>query len=403
MDRTLDIIIDKNTWPKKATHPQFPNGFQAGNSTYDLNIPSMLWMIGYLTTPTLSTGVSLSEFWAWVRYFAAITNDDDLRLTDSFTSLDAHQKTILSDDFGMGVPLVWLTDKLGLEQVVDGRYFLDKYADRIGASGIKTKKRGPNKTPDFVARDANNQWHVIECKGTQSGEDYRDKQLGINGSIPTGSGGITQKNSILFPPNYTGQRLACGLCINSDKDFKASLKIVDPEPIEPIEINDHGLIYALDTINRGTLSKFLRIAGYETTAEVIASPSGKNIDITQHIHKMDELEHQEFIFERNSRAINELKNKNFNYKNREFIGMSRSFILPRALMIDNKNIKTVTITQSINSDLIDILQKGPTFDAPIQDDHSDLLKLMGKGKMESDELSTKIKFGEIFSAEINLK
>lgn len=38
----------------------------------------MLLMIGYLTTPVASTGVSLSEFWAWVRYLAALSSQLDM-------------------------------------------------------------------------------------------------------------------------------------------------------------------------------------------------------------------------------------------------------------------------------------------------------------------------------------
>ncbi len=54
----------------------------------------MLLMIGYLTTPAATTGVTLSEFWAWVRYLAAITpGDAEMKLTHSFAELDAHQKT----------------------------------------------------------------------------------------------------------------------------------------------------------------------------------------------------------------------------------------------------------------------------------------------------------------------
>lgn len=44
-------------------------------------------------------------------------------MTRSYADLDAHQKTILSDDFGMGVPIVWLIKHLPLVEIVDGRYF----------------------------------------------------------------------------------------------------------------------------------------------------------------------------------------------------------------------------------------------------------------------------------------
>ncbi|MCL0329239.1 hypothetical protein M2T10_26750, partial [Escherichia coli] len=71
-------------------------------------------------------------------------------MTRSYADLDAHQKTILSDDFGMGVPMVWLMKNLPLVDIVDGRYFLQRYGASHGAYQHRTAKRGPNKTPDFV-------------------------------------------------------------------------------------------------------------------------------------------------------------------------------------------------------------------------------------------------------------
>lgn len=165
MDRILKVHIDRTTWPNPGIPPLFPKSFKSGLSSYNMNIPAMLMMIGYLTTPTSSTGVSLSEFWAWVRYLAAISNQPDLSLTQTYAELDAHQKTILSDDFGMGVPILWLCDKLSLVQIVDGRYFMQRIAPLVGVTQRRTAKRGPNKTPDFLARDASGKWHIIECKG----------------------------------------------------------------------------------------------------------------------------------------------------------------------------------------------------------------------------------------------
>ena len=169
MNRSLAIDIKKGTWPRKGSLPTFPSTFHGGVQTVDIHVPSALLMIGFLTTPIATTGVSLSEFWAWVRYLAAISADPDLRLTQSFADLDAHQKTILSDDFGMGLPMLWLNDKLQFDRIVDGRYFMQRFAASTGATQHRAAKRGPNKTPDFVARDLSGVWHVVECKGTQSG------------------------------------------------------------------------------------------------------------------------------------------------------------------------------------------------------------------------------------------
>lgn len=57
-----------------------------------------------------------------------------MRLTSAYAGLDAHQKTILSDDFGMGVPMLWLEDRLSLEEIVDGRYFLQFVGASVGAT-----------------------------------------------------------------------------------------------------------------------------------------------------------------------------------------------------------------------------------------------------------------------------
>lgn len=144
MNRKLPIFIDRSTWPTQGVPPFFPRSFKKGLSSYDLNVPAMLLMIGYLTTPVATTGVTLSEFWAWVRYLAAITpNDHELKLTRSFAELDPHQKTILSDDFGMGVSMLWLTDKLDLDLIVDGRYFMQQYASFLKRGTTQSSEAWP--------------------------------------------------------------------------------------------------------------------------------------------------------------------------------------------------------------------------------------------------------------------
>lgn len=99
----MTVTIAKGTWPTSAS-PTFPTSFHDGSRSADLDRCATLLLIGHLTSPTLSSGVSLSEFWAWVRSSYAVSGTADLRLTSEFADLDSHQKTILSDDFGMGVP-----------------------------------------------------------------------------------------------------------------------------------------------------------------------------------------------------------------------------------------------------------------------------------------------------------
>ncbi|MDR5879651.1 hypothetical protein [Caballeronia sp. LZ032] len=403
MDRKLAVKIDRSTWPGPGIRPLFPRNFTNGTSCYDLNIPAMLMVIGYLTTPTSSTGVSLSEFWAWVRYLAAISNESHISLTRSFAELDAHQRTILSDDFGMGVPMLWLFDKLSLTEVVDGRYFMQKIAASIGATQKRTAKRGPNKTPDFVARDVAGRWHVIECKGTQSGPEYSIKQLGSKG--PVLKGGVAQKRSILFPAGHTGQRLVCGLDIDVEGGREGVLRIVDPEPEDPFEIAANQLVFADDAASRGVMSKALRMAGFEVTAETVASPFGRRADATRARSAKAESLRQEEMKARDQRSRDELRDEVDHPKvfDGRFRGRETVIELPRGVWVDEEPVKQVVIRQGVNRDALAELEERPTVEDLADRDRAPWTKLMGKSIIESDGMTATMKIGEVFRSEILLR
>ena len=145
MERTLQVTVDQSTWPIPPNGPTFPGTFQDGTQNFTLNIPALLIMIGYLTTPSHSDGVCLSDFWAWVRYLRTFSDDADLQLNHAFFDLDMHQKTILSDDFGLGVPIYWLNHHLDLGPIADGRYFIDRVAASVSANVAWSAKRGPGR------------------------------------------------------------------------------------------------------------------------------------------------------------------------------------------------------------------------------------------------------------------
>ncbi|AIR66018.1 hypothetical protein LH86_13240 [Cedecea neteri] len=356
----------------------------------------MLLMIGYLTTPTSVTGVSLAEFWAWVRYLAAITPQDaDLRLTRSYADLDAHQKTILSDDFGMGVPMVWLMNNLSLVEIVDGRYFLQRYGASHGAYQHRTAKRGPNKTPDFVVRGHDGNWHIMECKGTQSGEVFRDRQI---------NSGISQKLSIMFPPGYTGQRLVSGLSIGIEDGNPSNLKIIDPEPEDPVVITENELEFARDAATRGVMAKLLRSTGFETAAEAVAAPFGMPQAMPPSRNKTDK-KRVEFLADRDRRAREELlegtlKRHLFggNYRGREV-----SFQLPRPIYIHDNKITKVTVRQGINTEAVDLLREQPTIERLIDPSLNHWVNMMGANIIRDDEKTATFQIGDIFKSELILK
>lgn len=402
MKRILKVHIDKTTWPNPGSPPLFPKSFKAGLSSYDLNIPAMLMMIGYLTTPTSSTGVSLSEFWAWVRYLAAISKEADLSLTQTYSELDAHQKTILSDDFGMGVPILWLCDKFSLVQIVDGRYFMQRIAPSVGVTQRRTAKRGPNKTPDFLARDAKGKWHIIECKGTQSGSEFSEKQLGTKGPPPTG--GVAQKCSIRFPPGHTGQRLVCGLSIGVEGRAGSVLKIVDPKPEEPFEIGIDQLVYAEDAANRGVMSRALRMAGFEVTGEAVASPFGRRPDATRASSARAESARKSMVEERDRRSRSELHSESGqrlvfdgNFRGREI-----PIELPRGIWVNEKPVRKVIIKQGVRREALEELEQTPTVEELADNKNVSWTRLIGRSVVEADELTATIRIGDIFRSEIVL-
>ncbi|WP_297730306.1 hypothetical protein [uncultured Maricaulis sp.] len=399
MNRSLVVDVRENTWPGSGKLPDFPSTFHSGVETHQVNIPSTLLLIGYLTTPTSSTGVSLSEFWAWVRYLAAVTNDNDLRLTQSFADLDAHQKTILSDDFGMGVPMHWLSQRLTFSHIVDGRYFMQRVAASLGASQRRTAKRGPNKTPDFVARDTNGIWHVVECKGTQSGRKYGEAQLGDSGPPP--SGGIAQKRSIEFPPGHSGQRLVCGLCIGMENGEPSRLTVVDPKVEEPFRLGSSQLELAEDAAARGVASRALRLSGFETTAAATAAPLGAHPGVTRSRAQRAEAERQEYVNERDQRARTELDQAEL-HSDGSFQIREVNFTLPRPVRISDREVGRVMIRQSINRDFLARLREQPTVPDPNYGNFIEMPLNEMKNTAKSDEHSATFYIGELFRSELIL-
>ncbi len=404
MQRNLKVDIDASTWPGVGLQPSFPPTFISGKSSCVLNVPAMLLMIGYLTTPISATGVSLSEFWAWVRYLAAIAKQPDLSLTRSFWDLDAHQKTILSDDFGMGVPILWLHDKLSLVQVVDGRYFMQRIASSLGVTQARTAKRGPNKTPDFVAQDVLGMWHVIECKGTQSGAAFSLKQLGLKG--PPAGGGVAQKLSIQFPPGYTGQRLVCGLSIDVEGGSGSVLKIVDPKPKEPFVLREQQMNLAQDAANRGVMARALRMAGFEVTAESVASPFGARPEDKRGRSSRAEAARKKITEERDERSREEIRgiiSEGQSFSG-DFRGREAVVMLPREVTLDGQSVRRVVIRPSVNREVLEEIRQQPSVE--VLADKAGTIKWtsrIGQTMMEGQGRSATMRIGSIFRLDIDLE
>jgi hypothetical protein len=406
LDRNLHIEVDRASWPNPGP-PHYPPTFPIINGSEVVSIPEILLTIGILTTPTFTSGVSLSEYWAWVRYLHAISSEDDLTLTRGFWDLDSHQKTILSDDFGMGAPVAWLTSRLQLAEICDGRYFIDRLAATTNAIVPKrTAKRGPNKAPDFVFRDVHGVWHILECKGTQSGLPYRNKQVGQAGPPPTGA--HAQKRGIKFPAGHTGQRLISALVLAPENSGdRSSLRFIDPAPEDPIQLSEGDLIFASDAATRATTAKALRLAGFGAASLAMSSPSGRAPHSRPEASRTRERRRREFVDERRDRAAEELKaasqRDTFQAHHEKFRGRTIMFDLPAPVQVGKRTVRRVRLVQGVNTEALRELALRPLIEDPIDGAQVDWNARLNGIKTEHDKHSAQLNIGAFFVSRIELK
>ncbi len=264
--KTLAVHVNSPTWP---TGKRPPLSLRHITST-DMNVMDMMLFIGCVAIPPHLSQVSLNAWWAWLRYITAFASGNSFMLRAEYGDLDPHQKSVLSDDFGMGASLSFLVEKLDLQTVFDGKYFVEFLAPTVSAHVAKIAKNGQFKTPDFIGKDSKGKWHVIECKGTQTSSDAREGQM---------TRGASQKANIVFNrKSISGQKLVSGLLIGRENGgFSSSLRIDDPEGDTEFEINDLNIAQAQEAGSRATVGRALGVAGFPSSAYLIASPYGTKL------------------------------------------------------------------------------------------------------------------------------
>lgn len=227
--RTIYVEVDRRSWGKKAPPPGL---LALDGRPFQLDVLEMMTEIGRVTAPVGGYGFELSTRWPWLRYLPALDDGPELRLRAEWSDLDSHQKMILSDDFGMGLPITILKHALGAE-AFPTQYVVKRLVPQLAhiyAQPAGGAKRGPNKSPDFVALDgATSEVHILECKGTQAS---RGAMLG---SIR--KPGLEQKKAIEIEGAPVGQRLVGGVYVPEAYGAGAAVcRFVDPEPEEPVRI-----------------------------------------------------------------------------------------------------------------------------------------------------------------------
>jgi hypothetical protein len=222
-----------------------------------------LLVVGLLTTPPRYRGISLSTYWAWLRYGAAISSTDaSLRLRPIWDELDPHQKTLLADDFGMGFPCQYLIEQHGFEDFADTSYLLDSLLSGV-VSHVSRSKRGPSKTPDFICVDSSNRLHILECKGTQTSRHYLDRAL---------SNGVDQKNN-LSNGSIFASCMVGGLFIPQARSSEhAQMVFIDPKPHPALKLLlEMDPMEVARAVRRQSFAKALGTAGLWVLAGGVAS------------------------------------------------------------------------------------------------------------------------------------
>lgn len=416
MHFNIKVQTDPTTW--RGGHILRPRlaAVSAGWHDEIINYPEMLLLIGELTTPVLSGGYSLAEYWAQLRYFHAVDLDnDDLLLTEAYADLDPHQKMILSDDFGMGISMLWLKEALDFEvtNVCDGSYFVKNLASRYGATvASKTNKRGPRKTPDFVARGRDGKWHVIECKGTQSGFSTLSGQISSTTRSGRPSGGIVQKRAITFPAAMAGERLVAGVSLGTvGRDFNSYLLIVDPSEEPILKLTEDQMPVALDPVIRSTVAKSLLLVGAPQLAAQIASP--QMLLEREHLfvwQREDRLERREHLAQE---ELGRLRRRSIVWEGEtRKVGRDISLPLTRPVEWGGRRYWRVDVRYLCNFDVAELAMELGRHEEPLGETDSTWKRFTGMTRFESDlpsrgregrpEASAVLHIGDFFRSEIHL-
>ena len=225
------------------------------------NVDLTLLLIGLLTSPPKFKALSLSHYWAWLRYLVALHPSGKLRLRLLWREIDSHQKTLLSDDFGTGFPCHYLIDNHGFEDFADTGYLLKNVLNGF-VSLLGSNMRGPSKSPDFIAVDNLGRLHILECKGTQSSRADLIKAI---------ERGIPQKNNLSNSGLFTSSMVGGFFVPQHRSKEAAQIVFADPPESELLKpLADLGRARVAEGVRRISLAKSLSMAGLWTAATAIS-------------------------------------------------------------------------------------------------------------------------------------
>lgn len=266
MKRTLEVLVNAASWPNGVV----PSPILSAKGPRSASTLLALIFTARCTRPPTATGFHLSDFWAWFRYGFAFDGGPGLRLRPEWDLVDAHQKTVLSDELGVGFTTHFLAEKFGCREFADAVYTVNVLKPGMFSLG-KSATRGPRKAPDYIATDGAKKFWIIECKGTQTSRQKLDDQM---------KAGFAQKNNVTAAAHVAiAHSLVAGLFIPQSKNIEtACIKLADPTWAELDRvIRETPREQVHEAVVQVSLAKELALCGLVQPAQTLAGSPIRNV------------------------------------------------------------------------------------------------------------------------------
>jgi hypothetical protein len=323
--KKVKIEVNTATWLSKPA----PTCLTSLVGIADIDILEVLSHIAFRTSPPISYGFALGDLWAWFRYLPAISSDNNLRLRPEWDTLDSHQKTILSDDWGMGFSSSILTKSLDLVAVCPTNFLVERIPSiSLGSSG----KSGPKKSPDFIGIDKKCKLHIFECKGTQLKRKKLDEQL---------ASGVPQKRNVKAPSGLIEESLVSGIFVPQYPSTEDAVFVIQDPEFE-MDLNKCVDEEIFRTIILGEVASSVHLLGYPKLANRIA----KDEDI------------EKVLLSRTIQEINSLEEVQIANAIYKKVNSSHKF---DRFEIDGKDVYGLKVEIGLESKLLEKLLKGSNY------------------------------------------
>jgi hypothetical protein len=201
-ESTNMVVNEINAKRKPGTKTAVLFAPLSGSKSVSVRPIDLLRKLGTLTTPASGNMAKLSASWATLRYCWAIEPNTGskrvpFRLSGDARRLDFHQKTLLSDEFGIAFAGLLIERELGTSEHADVSAVLRGRNIKLPPGSLRTRRQ-----PDYVMWGIASPYYIVECKGTQSSRSQCITQM---------ASGLGQVNSLsLLGPGRPVIKLVVG-------------------------------------------------------------------------------------------------------------------------------------------------------------------------------------------------